>query len=138
MADRAQIYAGVRTKLLASAGVTAIVTSSSRIIQGWLPRGQADADFPCITLWEIGSAEMSVDQGPHNGSVMDLQIDLWGRDADVLMALEVPVRDAVNAGFTATGWRIQSSRITGSSRMWDPDPLLARRMLTARIQALPA
>lgn len=138
MADRAQIYAGVRTKLLAAAGVTAIVTSSSRIIQGWLPRGQADADFPCITLWEIGSAEMSVDQGPHNGSVMDLQIDLWGRDADVLMALEDPVRTAINSSFTATGWRIGSSRVIASSRMWDPDPLLARRMLTARIHALPA
>ena len=138
MADRKEIYVGLRVALLAAGAVTAIVPTSPRIIQGWLPRGLADADFPCITLWEVDSGERSFDQGPYSGSTIDLQIDLWGRDADTLMTLEAAVRDVVNGGFTATGWRIPVSRVMSSHRMWDPDPLIARRMLQARIQALVA
>lgn len=136
MADRKEIYAGLCTKLLAASAVTAIV--STRVYQGWLPRGLEDEDYPCVTLWEVSSEERSFDQGPFSGSWIEMQIDLWGRDADVLMTLEAAVRAVINGGFDATGWRIPVSRVTNSQRMWDPDPLIARRMLQARVKALPS
>ena len=128
---------GLIAAIEGDAGVAALV--SDRVFFAFQPVDLGEAEFPLVSVWDVGVDPILTDQGNFGGQDQLWAIESYSRDSDEVNSVDDAIRDALlPAGFTATGWRVNITRLSGSNRDYDDETLVHRKISTWRTVALVA